>query len=68
MRKSPCLRDERVTFGDGQKANQNKRMLVGTSNVVVDVPNRKVDRVVFLLAGRNRHGRFVAAQDDRNEG
>ena len=40
---------------------------MGSPEVVVDVPNRKIDRVVVVLTGCHRNGCFVAPKDDRDE-
>ena len=57
----------RITFGNRQEANQNEHILVGSLNVIMHVPNRKVDGVIFMLAGGDGHGRFVASQYNRDE-
>lgn len=62
------VRDDRTpTFGNRQKGNQDKRMFVGSPDMIAHIANRKVNWVVFVLTGRNGDGRLVAPQDDGNE-
>lgn len=56
-----------LTFRDGQKPNQNQSILVSSPDVVTCIADREVDRVVFVLAGCNGNGCFVAPEYDRNE-
>ena len=57
----------RNTFGNRQEANQNECILVDSLNVIMHVPNRKVDGVVFMLTSGDGHGCFVASQYNRDE-
>lgn len=58
---------ELLTFRNGEKSNQDKGILVGSAEVVMYISDRKVNRVVFVLAGRNRDSGLVASQDDGDE-
>jgi hypothetical protein len=40
---------------------------VCSPDVITDIPYREVDRVVFMLTGRNRDSRFITPKDDRDE-
>ena len=36
-------------------------------DVIVDVPYREVDRMVFMLTGCNGNGRFITPKDNRDK-
>ena len=40
---------------------------MGATNVIVDVTDREIKRIIFVLAGRDADGRLVTAEDYRNE-
>ena len=37
---------------------------MSSPEVVVDIPNREINRMVIVLAGRHRNGRLVAPKDN----
>jgi len=47
------------TFWDGEEANHHKGVLVGSSHMILDVADREVERIVFVLTGCNRNRRLV---------
>ena len=56
-----------LTFGNWQKTNQNQGVFVSSPNVVVNISDREVDRVVFMLAGCDRGCRLIASKDYRDK-
>ena len=67
MRLDDVENDTMLTLGNRQKANQNEGVLVGSPNVIMDIPNREVNWVVFMLASCNGNGRFVTSEYDGDE-
>lgn len=55
------------TFGDWEETEQHQRVLVCTSDMILDIPDREIYWVEVVLAGCDRNGCFVGSQDDRNE-
>lgn len=53
-----------LTLWDGQEANQNEGILMSPPDVVTHVPDRKIDRVIFVLTGCDRSCRFVTSEYD----
>lgn len=40
---------------------------MGTPDMITHIPNREIEGVIFVLAGRNRNGRFVAPKYNGDE-
>ena len=56
-----------LAFRNGQEPNQGESVLVSSSDVVTDVPNRKVDGMIFVLAGRHGNSGLVTPEYDRDK-
>jgi len=56
-----------LTLGNWQEANQNEAILVCSPDMIMDVSDREVDGVVFLLAGCDGNSCFIASEYDGNE-
>jgi len=56
-----------LTFGNCEEAQKNKGMSVSMTDIIVDVANRYVKRIEFVIAGGNGYSCFVTAQDDWDE-
>ena len=66
--RTACLENETmITFGDWQETNQNEGILVGSSDVITDIPDREVDGMIFMLASCYGNSRFVASKYDGNK-
>lgn len=63
-----CIdRIRRQAFWDGQEPNQNEGILVSSPEVVANIPNRHVYRMMFMLAGCDGNGSFIAPKNYRYE-
>ena len=56
-----------LTFGNRKEAKQDEGVLVGPPDVIMDVSNREVDGVIFVLASCDRNCRLVASKYDGDE-
>ena len=52
------------TFGDGQEADQNKRIFVSSPGMIPHISDREIDRMIFVLASCDRNSRFVTSKND----
>lgn len=55
------------TFRNRKETNEDERVLMRSSNAIVDIPDREINRVILVLTGRNRDGRLVGAKNDRDK-
>ena len=55
------------TFRNRKETNEDERVLMCSSNAIVDIPDREINRVILVLTGRNRDSRLVGAKNDRDE-
>ena len=56
-----------LTFRDSKKCYHGDSVPMGATNVIVDVTDREIKRIIFVLAGRDADGRLVTAEDYRNK-
>ena len=55
------------TFSDWEEPDQNQRIVVCPANIVVNIPNRQINRIIFMLTSGNRDCRFVRTEYDQDE-
>ena len=58
---------KRPTLRDRKKSDDADRIPVGSAYIVMNVTDRQVERIILILPCRHRYGRFVTAEDYRNE-
>jgi len=56
-----------LTLWNGKKADQNESILMSLPGVITNIPNRKVNGVVVMLASCHRNSRFVGPEYDRDK-
>lgn len=54
----------RVTLWNSKKANQRQGILMSSAHLILNIPDRRVKWVEFILTGGNGDGGLVAAKDD----
>ena len=57
-----------LTFGNGEKRNDDNAVSMRTTCSVVDVAYRRVQRIVLVLPCGDGYSGLVAPQDDGHEG
>lgn len=55
------------TFRDGQEAYHDDGVPVCTVHIIVNIANRSIQWIIFILASCDRYGGLVAPKYNRNE-
>lgn len=54
-----------LTFRDSEETKEHNAIAMGSSNVIVYVTNREVDRPVLIMASSYRYSGLVTTKNDR---